>query len=215
MDGLDDLGVVDSLEVGIEPEGMGTTGVIAELEPEDVAERLRHVRTIADARRDATDGGVPNHHGVYAWWMSPEAIPGVNGPAHPAEELELLYVGIAPKDERSSATLRSRIRGQHLGGNIGSSTFRQSLAALLLADQQWEVRRSGTRTNLVPEHNRALSEWQRDQLRLAWVDRPQPWTVEERVIALMQPPLNLANNASNPLYHRLKSLRVKLREGRR
>jgi hypothetical protein len=42
-----------------------------------------------------------------------------------------LYVGVAPKRPSSRATLRSRIRGQYLAGNIGSSTFRQSLAALL------------------------------------------------------------------------------------
>jgi hypothetical protein len=143
--------------------------------------------------------------------MSPEAIPGVQGPAHPAEPLQLLYVGIAPKDDQSKATLRSRIRGQHLGGNIGSSTFRQSLAALLFEDQGWNTRWSGSRTQLVAEHNRALSEWQREHLRLAWVERPEPWLVEGGVIALMQPPLNLAANASHQLYSRLKVLRAKLR----
>jgi hypothetical protein len=29
----------------------------------------------------------------------------------------------------------------------------------------------------------------------------------------MQPPLDLAGNASNPLYHRLKNLRAVLRDG--
>ncbi len=185
----------------------------AELGPEEVAERLRDVRMIADVHRDPTEGGLPTDPGVYAWWMTPGCIPGVKGPAHPVEPVELLYVGIAPKDGRSSATMRSRIRRQHLGGNIGSSTFRQSLAALLLETQKWEVRRSGSRPRLVREHNRALSEWQHDRLRLGWVERPQPWAVEECVIARMGPPLNLAGNASNPLYHRLKGLRAKLREG--
>jgi hypothetical protein len=188
--------------------------VAAELELNEVVERLRrNLCTIADAHRTPNDGGLPKTHGVYAWWMSPEAIPGLQGPAHPAEQLELLYVGIAPKDAQSKATLRSRIRGQHLGGNIGSSTFRQSLAALLFEDQGWITRWSGSRTQLVPEHNRALSEWQREHLRLAWVERARPWLIEGRVIALMQPPLNLAANTSHPLYGRLKALRAKLRAG--
>jgi hypothetical protein len=38
------------------------------------------------------------------------------------------------------------------------------------------------------------------------VERVRPWRIEARVIALMRPPLNLADNASHPLYHRLKLL---------
>jgi hypothetical protein len=43
------------------------------------------------------------------------------------------------------------------------------------------------------------------------MDLDQPWTVEDGVIALMQPPLNLAGNASHPLHGRLTSLRAALR----
>jgi hypothetical protein len=191
---------------------MTTTTAAVALDPDEVAERLRRpLRAIPEVHREPAAGGLPEQHGVYAWWVSRGGIPGVKGPAHPTEQFELLYVGIAPKDRKSKATLRSRIRGQHLGGNIGSSTFRQSLAALLFEDEGWITRRSGTRSQLIPEHNRALSEWQRDHLRLAWVERPRPWEIEARVIALMQPSLNLADNASHPLYLRLKGLRAKLR----
>jgi hypothetical protein len=178
----------------------------------EVIEGLRWLHSIADAHRERNGDALPEAPGLYAWWMSPGAISGVNGPPHPTEEFELLYVGIAPKDAQSKATLRSRIRTQHLGGNIGSSTFRQSLAALLFEDRGWSTRWSGSRPQLVPEHNRALSDWQREHLRLAWVERPSPWTVEGQVIALMQPPLNLAGNTSHPLYRRLKALRAKLRK---
>jgi hypothetical protein len=37
--------------------------------------------------------------------------------------------------------------------------------------------------------------------------------IEGRVIALMKPALNLAANASHPMYRRLKALRAKLRAG--
>jgi hypothetical protein len=184
-----------------------------ELSVDSVVGRLRgNLRTVADAHRLPNAGGLPESPGLYAWWMVPGVIHGVTGPSHPAQPFELLYVGIAPKDGQSRATLRSRIRGQHLGGNIGSSTFRQSLAALRFEAMGWTTRWSGTRAQLSPEDNRALSDWQREHLRLAWVECPRPWTIEAQVIALMQPPLNLADNASHPLYHRLKKLRSKLRD---
>jgi hypothetical protein len=183
-----------------------------ELDPQAVAEALqRQPSTVADAHRDPADGGLPRAPGLYAWWVAPGAIAGVEGPAHPTEDLELLYVGIAPKGPASTATLRSRIRGQHLGGNIGSSTFRQSLAALLFERHGWTTRSSGSHTQLSAEHNRALSEWQRDHLRLAWVERDRPWTVENQVIELMQSPLNLAGNTSHALSARLRAQRAKLR----
>src|SRR4051812_30136860 len=184
-----------------------------ELSVDSVVGRLRgDLRTVADAHRLPNAGGLPESPGLYAWWMVPGVIHGVTGPSHPAQPFELLYVGIAPKDGQSRATLRSRIRGQHLGGNIGSSTFRQSLAALLFEAMGWTTRWSGSRAQLSREDNDALSDWQRQHLRLAWVERPRPWTIEARVIALMQPPLNLADNATHPLYRRLKGLRSKLRD---
>jgi hypothetical protein len=190
------------------------TSTVGELDPDEAVDGLRYnVATIGEAHRKPNDGGVPEVPGVYAWWMSAGVITGLKGPAHPTEQLELLYVGIAPKNAQSRATLRSRIRGQHLGGNIGSSTFRQSLAGLLFEDQGWITCWSGSRMQPVPEHNRALGEWQHDHLRLAWVERTRPWSIEARVIALLEPPLNLASNASHPLYGQLKVLRRKLRTG--
>src|SRR5688572_13408546 len=116
-----------------------------ELDPEAVAEALqRQPMTVADAHRDPADGGLPRASGLYGWWVTAGAIAGVEGPAHPTEELELLYVGIAPKCPASTATIRSRIRGQHLG----STTFQQSLTALLFERHGWTT------------HDRALSDWQ-------------------------------------------------------
>ena len=182
------------------------------LSADKLIERLRGpLHTVGEARRPPTEGGLPERAGLYAWWMTPGAIRNLKGPRHLTEPLELLYVGIAPKDARSSATLRSRIRGQHLGGNIGSSTFRQSLAALLFEEFGWTTRWSGSRTQLSPDDNRALSVWQRDYLRLAWAEQREPWTTEGRIISLMQPPLNLAGNASHPLYRQLKAHRLRLR----
>jgi hypothetical protein len=61
---------------------------------------------------------------------------------------------------------------------------------------------------------RAVSDRTRQAICLGsrWVARPRQWRVEVRVI-IMQPPLNLAGNASHPMGRRLKQLRAKLRDG--
>src|SRR4051812_2815686 len=70
-------------------------------------------------------GGVPAEPGVYAWWIRAGALISAPAPEHPsAEGWRLLYLGIAPSREASTQRLRSRVVGNHLRGNIGSSTFR-------------------------------------------------------------------------------------------
>ena len=164
-----------------------------------------------DARRPEAAGGAPTEYGLYAWWMTPGAIPGVSGPRHPSEPRELLYIGIAPGREGSTATLHSRICKQHLGGNIGSSTFRLSLAALLVEQQGWRPVWRGDRPRLTREDNAALSAWQRQHLRLCWAPRARPREVEDAVIRELQPPLNLAGNREHPFYKTLKRGRQELR----
>ncbi len=161
------------------------------------------------------EGGVPHTQGLYSWWMKSGSLPGVTGPRHPRADFELLYIGIAPARAGSKATLRSRICGQHLGGNIGSSTFRLSLAALLAEQEGWHAASSGSRTKLTSEDNAALSAWQREHLRLRWFEQPEPWLVEHRVIALLKPPLNLADNPQHPFGATLRAARARLKAGAR
>jgi hypothetical protein len=80
-------------------------------------------------RRDA----LPAAPGFYGWWSRRGAIEGLPHIPHPADDdLSLLYVGISPVRESSRQTVRSRVIGNHLNGNVGSSTFRFVLAALLV-----------------------------------------------------------------------------------
>jgi hypothetical protein len=94
-----------------------------------------------DATRNPRDGGLPECLGFYAWWHVPGSLPAV--PSHPSDrtKLDLLYVGIAPNSATSKQTVRSRVVGNHLGGNTGSSTFRYSLAALLMDVQKFQPTR--------------------------------------------------------------------------
>src|SRR5205823_2724272 len=76
---------------------------------------------------------LPAAPGFYCWWSRRNAIAGLPHVPHPLDGgLSLLYVGISPARDSSRQTLRSRVLGNHLNGNVGSSTFRFVLAALLI-----------------------------------------------------------------------------------
>jgi hypothetical protein len=135
---------------------------------------------------------------------------------HLSEPLGLLYVGIAPRRAGSSTDLRRRLCGQHIGGNIASSTFRFGLASLLWERQGWRPRlsRSG-RPLLAAEDNRSLTDWQRAHLRVGWAVVPEPWSVEAEVIGLMNPPMNREGNAGHPFYEAMGWARRRLRAAAR
>lgn len=177
----------------------------------------------AVARRRPDDGGLVEAPGFYAWWLVPDALPGVPPQPHPRDgtDLDLLYVGIAPNSAKSQRTVRSRVLDNHLGGNIGSSTFRYSLAALLMDAESFQPTmkktEKATKYQLSREDNRRLSDWQQMSLFLTWCEQPEPWKgkLEKRVIAAMQPPLNLAENQSHPFHEVLSKARGRLRDAAR
>ena len=162
---------------------------------------------------DTARAVLPATGGIYAWWTERGAIPGVPENPHPKDEnLSLFYVGRAPRDSASSATLQSRIVKNHLSGNTGASTFRFTLAALLMETLGFSPRRTATKYVLPASQNQALSDWLRAHLRLTWVEHEEPWTVEDQIIARLRPPLNLAGNASHPFNARLSEARARFRE---
>lgn len=156
---------------------------------------------------------LPLSNGLYAWWALRGSIPGVPENPHPEDEgLDLFYVGIAPKDASSTASLNSRVLNNHMGGNTGSSTFRLTLASLLMDALELTPRKTKTKYVLPPEQNKVLSEWQKKNLRLTWVEHDEPWTIEDDVVAELKPPLNLAGNSSHPFHSTLKAARSSFRE---
>ena len=125
-----------------------------------LTEELSKPVTLTEARRSPTEGGVPADPGFYTWWTATaDALPDVPPAPHPTDRsLSLLYVGIAPARLASNANLRSRVIGQHIGGNLGSSTFRRSLAALLWEQQGWRpFMTPGGKVAFSPEDNAALT----------------------------------------------------------
>lgn len=169
------------------------------------------------ARRAPSEGGLPKRHGFYAWWLVPGSLPHVPRQPHPRDDvdLDLLYVGIAPNSATSKQTLRSRVLKNHLGGNTGSSTFRLSLAAILMDSENFQPRMTTTKYVLTRDDNHRLSDWQRSNLFLTWCERTEPWTVEGGVIATMQPPMNLADNSSHPFHRTMTAARRGFRDAAR
>ena len=153
---------------------------------------------------------IPTEPGLYAWWALADALPGVTGPEHPTEQLELLYVGIARSGESSKSTLRSRVVGNHIRGTTGQSTLRRSLAALLSEREGWRSTWT-TRPVLIPGDEQRLSEYMGANLQLTWAAHPRPWTVEAAVIEQLRPPLNQADNRAHPLYRYVKDARSRWR----
>lgn len=157
---------------------------------------------------------VPAVPGLYAWWGRFGALPGISGPRHPTEPLQLLYVGIAPNGSTSPATLRSKVVGDHIDGTTGSSALRRTMAALVLEQQGWKSRWT-TRPVLVNRDEVALSEWMARTLHVSWVEHPQPWTVESDAVAELEPPLNQAENRGHPMHGVVSEARRRWREAAR
>jgi hypothetical protein len=115
-----------------------------------------------------------------------------------------------PSGKLRSTTLAGRIGGNHLRGRIRGSTFRLTLAACLRAPLSLE--RAGTRL-LAAESEEHLSQWIREHLAVAvhpFAERAALADLEDRVLAELDPPLNLEGMGSSPLRARLAELRAQL-----
>ena len=167
------------------------------------------LRSVDEARREA-----PETPGFYAWWWKRDAVPGkMPTPPHPTEPYRLLYVGIAPNASGSGSNLLKRLR-QHTAANIGSSTFRLGLAALLFESEGWTPFLTD-RPTLNDADRAALGGWQREHLRIQWCEAEELWSDEAAVILGMQPPMNREHNEGHPFYTSMGVARNALRRSAR
>jgi hypothetical protein len=150
--------------------------------------------------------------GIYTWWCLHGQLPHLPTNPHPRDsKFDVLYVGISPKDAKSSGTLRKRIVNNHLGGNTSSSTFRYAMAALLREELKFQPIKKGKKYSLPAEENDRLSDWQAENLAVTWSVCESPWTIEADVIEELRPPLNAAKNEAHPFYVRIRSARQQFR----
>jgi hypothetical protein len=152
---------------------------------------------------------------MYSWWSDSEGLATV------AEALEipriqpLLYAGQAGatstrSGKPSSATLLSRVRGQHIRGNMYGSTMRRTFAAVLR--ESLDLASDGHR-HLIGDGEVHLRVWIEQHLRVAIVPVNDPVVlafVEPRVLRQLDPPLNLDHVELTPSRQRLRELRRQL-----
>jgi hypothetical protein len=114
-----------------------------------------------------------------------------------------------PKNGRgpSKETLQSRIR-THYTGDAEGSTLRGTLGCVLEEHLGIELRRYGSGNRLhFGEGERDLSRWMDENAFVSWLPIPQPWLLEEHLLATLDLPLNLAKNQRHPFYRALKAIR--------
>jgi hypothetical protein len=149
--------------------------------------------------------------GLYSWWVDDDGAADLTAGLGMPVQAGLIYAGLAgatrwPSGRRSGNTLRARITTMHLGGNHDFSTFRRTLASILTA-----VR---TSDSVVDET--ALTEWMHRHLRLVtepYDDADTLGQLEQAVLDLLDPPLNLQGRPSTPLRRRVSELRRAVSKG--
>jgi hypothetical protein len=107
-------------------------------------------------------------------------------------------------------SLRARIGGNHLAGTICGSTFRRTLAAILREPLELQL---GPPGRLERDSERRLSAWMRQHLEVAvypFPDRDVLASLENEVLAVLDPPLNLEGMPASPIRARLRVLRAEL-----
>lgn len=179
----------------------------------DLADLLKPARLVPASEILADRRVIPADPGVYAWWFR-DSLPRVSteGTLN-IGEYRLLYVGIAPrapsrKGTASRSNLRKRIRSDHLGTRIGSSTLRRSLAALLGSSLAFAPRRNDAgRPVMAKEEEARLTAWMAENAAVSNLPHPQPWDVEAELIANGPSlPLNIAGS-SRPGRNEMLALR--------
>ena len=155
--------------------------------------------------------------GLYSWWVDDRGA----GDLATALEQELragrMYAGQTgatkwPSGRVGSMTLRQRLGGNHLRGSIRGSTFRRTLGACLVDPLDLALAAAG---KLTPDSERQLSSWMQTHLRVAvhpYPNRNVLGDLERRVLAVLDPPLNLEGMPRTALRERLSALRRRLIE---
>jgi len=153
--------------------------------------------------------------GLYAWWVDEEGreilSTALDAPSFPT----LIYVGLAgathwPSGKASTTTLWSRVRGLHLRGNIRGSTFRQTLAAVLVQTLGLQVVGPN---RLNQEGEEQLSAWMAEHLRVIaqpYLDRDKLGAMETAILARLAPPLNLDGMGPSPMRSKVTKHRRRL-----
>lgn len=187
-----------------------TEGIVARLSNPDEAEDPLRISEIPAA------GDSP---GLYSWWADSKAIDLFAKVVGTVPADHCIYVGqtgaTQPSGKSSQRTLTRRILSDHLRGNVGSSTFRKTISAILFEPLNLRLEKSD---RLARNSNKRVSAWIKAHLRVVivpYADRDSLLDVEKHVLASLDPPFNLKGVPKNDLRRRLKHLRKRLVESRK
>ncbi|WP_309227851.1 MULTISPECIES: GIY-YIG nuclease family protein [unclassified Mycolicibacterium] len=160
---------------------------------------------------------VPEAPGANGWWF--RTVPAdidVSG-CQQRDGLTLLYVGISPTRPPASGkppsaqNLRKRVKYHYGAANASAegSTLRKTLGILLADELGFKLRRigSGDRRTFAGGES-VLTQWMAENALVSWMVHPEPWFLEEKLIAEFDLPLNGQEaNKANAFYPELKRLR--------
>lgn len=142
--------------------------------------------------------------GLYSWWVDEAGATDLSRGLGQRVDPGLIYAGLAGatrarSGRRSTNTLWGRLKGMHLGSRHDFSTFRRSLGSIL------------TEARGADEIDEAhLTAWMHAHLRVVAVpveDADALDGLETRVLAELDPPLNLAKMPKSAVRARLTELR--------
>jgi hypothetical protein len=162
---------------------------------------------------------VPRSPGVYAWFFRDVPRQVSTEGCVQRDGLTLLYVGISPKrptpgKKPSKETIQSRLR-DHMGKtNAEGSTVRMTLGCLLSESLGIQLQRPGKRFTF-GLGEAVLSEWIGRNAFVSWTLHPEPWLLEDRLIAQLNLPLNVKDNARHPFCPTLKDIRARAKAAAR
>lgn len=157
--------------------------------------------------------------GIYVWLLKrsslrqlPITFPGDLIVVVNDNEYYILYIGIAPEREGLTSSITSRLIRSHINGNIYSSTFRYSVAAMLGLQfhHKTKVRKNGrskTAYYLAKEDEKTLSEFLVQHCEVSIVKFDRPWEAEKDIIFHYAPPLNIEHNKEGWHYKAIKGFR--------
>lgn len=146
--------------------------------------------------RLADDVGIaPASPGIYGWWVKKGALDIPDAPYQEKDGHQLLYVGISPRrpsaaGHKSKSTVRDRLV-THATKDASRSTLRRTLGVLLTDDLGLTLGVHGGREHYGPQGEALISRWLIENARVAWAVDPQPWEVEDELLADATLALNL------------------------
>jgi hypothetical protein len=156
--------------------------------------------------------------GVYSWWADKEGAADLSAGLQAHVAPGRIYAGQTgatkwPSGKVGRATLKTRIGDNHLRGTVRGSTFRLTFAAALARALKLKV--VGPK-RLNADSERRLSDWMRSHLDVAvhaFAGADALADLEHRVLAVLDPPLNLDGMPRTPLRDNLSLLRAKVSHG--